>query len=71
LYQLVQRAGMDARRVAVIHWLFAALGGLVALAFAQAPQPLLPLGPLLLLAVQAGWAVYVVRRARGSAIGTW
>lgn len=71
LYQLVQRAGMDARLVAAIHWGFAALGGLVALLATRAPQPLLPLGPLLLLAVQARWAVYVVRRARASAIGDW
>jgi UDP-GlcNAc:undecaprenyl-phosphate GlcNAc-1-phosphate transferase len=71
LYQLAQRAGMDARLVALIHWGFAALGGLVALVFLGAPQPLLPLGPLLLLAVQGGWAVYVIRRARASAIGEW
>jgi len=62
---------MDARLVAAIHWGFAALGGLVALLATRAPQPLLPLGPLLLLAVQARWAVYVVRRARASAIGDW
>jgi UDP-GlcNAc:undecaprenyl-phosphate GlcNAc-1-phosphate transferase len=71
LYQVVQRSGMDARKVAVIHWGFAALGGLVALACVQAPPALLPLGPLLLLAVQAGWARYVARRARASALGHW
>ncbi|MBN8893022.1 MAG: undecaprenyl/decaprenyl-phosphate alpha-N-acetylglucosaminyl 1-phosphate transferase [Rhodospirillales bacterium] len=71
LYQVAQRAGMDARWVAATHWGFAALGGLAALAFVHAPPPIRPLIPLPLLAVQLGWAVYVARRARASALGAW
>lgn len=71
LYQLAHRAGMPARQVALVHWGFAALGGVAALVFVHAPggwRLALPLG---LLAVQLGWAAWVVRRARASAIGRW
>jgi len=71
LYQVAHRAGMDARRVAAMHWLFAVLGGLVCLAFVHAPSRLKPVLPLLLLVPQLLWLGYVVARARRAGIGRW
>jgi UDP-GlcNAc:undecaprenyl-phosphate GlcNAc-1-phosphate transferase len=71
LYQVVRRAGMDARRVAVIHWGFAVIGGVTAVAFLNAPSHWrLPIG-LVPLAVQLGWTAYVIRRTRAAALGVW
>jgi UDP-GlcNAc:undecaprenyl-phosphate GlcNAc-1-phosphate transferase len=71
LYQVAQRAGLDARMVAVVHWGFAALGGLVCLAFIHAATAFKPLLPLTLLVPQLAWAGYVVARARRASIGPW
>ena len=71
LYQLAQRAGMDARAVAAVHWGFAALGGLVAMAFVAAPPLGKALLPFTLLLPQGVWLAVVVRRARGAALGRW
>ena len=71
LYQVAQRAGMDARRVAMLHWGFAALGGIDCLAFIQAAPAFKPLLPLALLVPQLLWTGYVVARARRAAIGPW
>jgi UDP-GlcNAc:undecaprenyl-phosphate GlcNAc-1-phosphate transferase len=71
LYQVVRRAGMDARWVAVWHWAFALLGGVVCAGFLAAPvaaRPLLCLVPLL---VQLGWTAYVFRRAAAADLGRW
>jgi UDP-GlcNAc:undecaprenyl-phosphate GlcNAc-1-phosphate transferase len=71
LYQVAQRAGVDARVVALLHWGFAALGGLTAIGFVAAGQGWkLPVA-LMPLAVQMGWAAYVVARVRGRDIGRW
>ncbi|MDD2704328.1 MAG: MraY family glycosyltransferase [Acidocella sp.] len=71
LYQVVRRAGMDARLVAVIHWGFAVIGGATAVAFLNAPSAWrLPIG-LAPLAVQLGWTAYVIRRTRKAALGVW
>ncbi len=71
LYQVAQRAGVDARVVALAHWGFAALGGLTAIGFVAAGQGWkLPVA-LVPLAVQMGWAAYVVARVRVRDIGRW
>ena len=69
LYQVAQRAGVDFRAVAAIHWGFAVLGGLVALAFVGAPSPWKPPLLLLVLVPQLVWLAWVARRARG--LGAW
>ncbi len=71
LYQVAHRAGMDARIVAVLHWAFAALGGVVCLLFVAAPSRFKPLLPLLLLPPQLVWLGLVVRRARRAGLGRW
>lgn len=71
LYQIAHRAGMDARLIALVHWGFAALGGLLALAFIAAPAVLKPALPLLLVGPQMLWLTYVVLRARRAEIGPW
>jgi UDP-GlcNAc:undecaprenyl-phosphate GlcNAc-1-phosphate transferase len=71
LYQVAQRSGMDARAVAVLHWCFAALGGLACVAFIAAPSPAKPLLPCLLLLPQGAWTLYVTARARRAGLGRW
>ncbi len=71
LYQIAQRSGMDARAVALTHWGFAGLGGLVCIAFVHAPSSLKPVLPLLLLLPQLAWLGYVVGRARRAGLGRW
>jgi UDP-GlcNAc:undecaprenyl-phosphate GlcNAc-1-phosphate transferase len=71
LYQIAHRAGMDPRRIAITHWGFAAIGGLVAFGFMAAPTALKPWLPLPLLGVQLIWTAIVVRRARRAGIGRW
>jgi UDP-GlcNAc:undecaprenyl-phosphate GlcNAc-1-phosphate transferase len=71
LYQIAQRAGVDARYVAMLHWAFAALGGLAAIGFSHVPTTAKPVIPLLLLIPQFIWLGYVVARARRADIGRW
>ena len=71
LYQIAHRAGMDARWIAVVHWGFAALGGLVAIGFVVAPPVAKPALPLLLLLPQMIWLAYVLLRSRNAEIGAW
>jgi UDP-GlcNAc:undecaprenyl-phosphate GlcNAc-1-phosphate transferase len=71
LYQLAQRSGIDARLVAALHWGFAALGGIVAIAFVHAPGAYKPVLPLLLLLAQLAWLGVVVTRARRAGLGRW
>jgi len=71
LYQIAHRSGMDARWIAVLHWLFAAIGGAVAIEFTfAAPSVKLAL-PFVLVVPQLLWLGYVVLRARGRDIGPW
>ena len=71
LYQVAQRAGMDARAVTLLHWGFVAMGGLAAAGFLLGPPGWkLPIA-LAPLAVQLLWAGYVIRRARRAGIGPW
>ncbi len=71
LYQVAQRAGMDARTVALVHWGFAALGGVACLGFIAAPTPLKPLLPIALLVPQLVWTLHVAARARQTRLGRW
>ncbi len=71
LYQVAARAGMDPRLVAMLHWAFAALGGIACIGFIAAPPSLRPLLPPLLLIPQVIWTVVVLRAARRAAIGRW
>jgi UDP-GlcNAc:undecaprenyl-phosphate GlcNAc-1-phosphate transferase len=71
LYQVAHRAGMDARWVAALHWGFAALGGLVTIAFVNAPSQGKAILPLLLLLPQVAWTGVVVVLARRAGIGRW
>jgi UDP-GlcNAc:undecaprenyl-phosphate GlcNAc-1-phosphate transferase len=71
LYQVVRRAGMDARLVAVIHWGFAVIGGLTAIAFLKTTEwERIAIG-LAPLAVQLAWTDYVIRRARAAGLEKW
>jgi UDP-GlcNAc:undecaprenyl-phosphate GlcNAc-1-phosphate transferase len=71
LYQIAQRAGLDAAVVALLHWAFVLIGGLTAAGFLLAPQQWkLPIA-LAPLAVQLIWAGYVIRRAKQQQIGKW
>ncbi len=71
LYQVAQRAGMDARAIALLHWGFAALGGLACLGFIAAPTPVKPLLPIALLLPQLFWTLNVAARARRAGLGRW
>jgi UDP-GlcNAc:undecaprenyl-phosphate GlcNAc-1-phosphate transferase len=62
---------MDPRLVAMLHWAFAALGGIACIGFIAAPPSLRPLLPPLLLIPQVIWTVVVLRAARRAAIGRW
>jgi UDP-GlcNAc:undecaprenyl-phosphate GlcNAc-1-phosphate transferase len=71
LYQVAQRAGMDATTVAILHWGFVLIGGLTAAGFLLGPREWkLPIvfAPLV---VQLLWAGYVFRKARAAKIGKW
>lgn len=71
LYQVVRRAGMDARLVTAIHWGFAIIGGCTAIAFMNTPEwERIAIG-LAPLAVQLAWTDYVIRRARAAGIEKW
>ncbi|MBV9755421.1 MAG: undecaprenyl/decaprenyl-phosphate alpha-N-acetylglucosaminyl 1-phosphate transferase [Alphaproteobacteria bacterium] len=71
LYQVAQRAGMDAPAVALVHWGFALFGGGAALAFVAAPAALKPAALLLPLLPQPIWIGYVTYRARNAGLGRW
>jgi UDP-GlcNAc:undecaprenyl-phosphate GlcNAc-1-phosphate transferase len=62
---------MNATTVALIHWGFAAAGGLTAIGFlAAGPGGKLPIA-LVPLVLQIAWAGYVIALARGKEIGRW
>jgi UDP-GlcNAc:undecaprenyl-phosphate GlcNAc-1-phosphate transferase len=71
LYQVAHRSGMDPRVVAAVHWGFAALGGIAALAFTQVPSWAKPLAGLALVVPQVAWLGLVVHRARAAHLGPW
>jgi UDP-GlcNAc:undecaprenyl-phosphate GlcNAc-1-phosphate transferase len=71
LYQIAERAGLDARLVALLHWGFVLIGGLTAAGFLlgqkawKLPIALAPLG------IQLLWTAYVFRRAKAAKLGKW
>jgi len=71
LYQVAQRAGMDARAVTLVHWGFALFGGACCLAFLAAPPPIKPALVLLPLLPQLLWVAYVALRARDAGLTSW
>ncbi|MGH7040912.1 MAG: undecaprenyl/decaprenyl-phosphate alpha-N-acetylglucosaminyl 1-phosphate transferase, partial [Acetobacteraceae bacterium] len=71
LYQVAQRAGVPAVAVALVHWGFAAFGGVCCLVFIAAPPAWKPYVPLLTLGPQLAWLWFVRGRARTAAIGRW
>ncbi len=71
LYQVAHRSGMRSEHVAMVHWAFAAVGGMCGLLFASAAPMLKPLIPLAVLTLQIIWLAYVMRLARRMAIGRW
>jgi UDP-GlcNAc:undecaprenyl-phosphate GlcNAc-1-phosphate transferase len=68
LYQLAQRSGMAAPTVTLVHWAFAAFGGICCIAFVGAPAALKPVIALLPLGPQLVWLEYVRLAARRAGI---
>jgi UDP-GlcNAc:undecaprenyl-phosphate GlcNAc-1-phosphate transferase len=64
LYQMAQRSGLSARRVAAIHWGFALFHLALAFGFLRLEPALKPLVILPPLALQLLWLGYVLRRVR-------
>ena len=71
LYQVAHRSGVPAAAVTLVHWAFAAWGGLCCAVFLAATGPAKPLAVLLVLPPQLAWAAWVARRARQSGLGRW
>jgi UDP-GlcNAc:undecaprenyl-phosphate GlcNAc-1-phosphate transferase len=71
LYQVARRAGLPAPTIALIHWAFATLGGLAAIAFLTPQTPTKLAAILVPLAVQMAWTIYVIRRATIAGVGRW
>ncbi len=71
LFQVAQRAGMDARAVTLVHWGFAVFGGLSSLVFVAAPPSFKPAALLLPVLPQPLWVAYVLFRARKAGLGRW
>jgi UDP-GlcNAc:undecaprenyl-phosphate GlcNAc-1-phosphate transferase len=71
LYQVAHKSGMSATAVALVHWLFCALGGLACVAFILAPSPLKPFIPLGLLVPQLMWLGVVAGIARRTTPSPW
>ncbi|MBV9538406.1 MAG: undecaprenyl/decaprenyl-phosphate alpha-N-acetylglucosaminyl 1-phosphate transferase [Acidisphaera sp.] len=71
LYQVAQRAGIDARAIAALHWGFAAIGGLVCLAFMAAAPTWKPAALLLVLLPQLVWLAAVLRASGRAGLGRW
>ena len=68
LYQMAQRSGLSARRVAAIHWGFALFHVALAFAFLRLDPALKPLVILPPLGLQLLWLAYVLRRTRAAGL---
>jgi UDP-GlcNAc:undecaprenyl-phosphate GlcNAc-1-phosphate transferase len=68
LYQIAHRAGMPARAIALVHWGFAATGGLACIWFVSAPSEAKAVIPFATLLPQVAWLAYVMARARRAGI---
>lgn len=71
LFQVAHRAGMAPARITLLHWGFAAYGGLICLLFEAVPGLGKVLLPLAVLPPQLAWLGYVAWRARRAGIGAW
>ncbi len=71
LYQVAQRSGVPAVMVTLLHWAFAAFGGLCCVAFLHVDSGWKPIVPFLTLLPQLGWLGFVVRSARLSGLTRW
>jgi len=71
LYQVVRRAGLDARIVALWHWGFVFLGGAAAIGFLVLPSSGKVFVVLVPLGAQFLWTWYVFRRTARADIGRW
>ena len=71
LYQVAQRAGLGAWRVALVQWAFAVAGGCAAVGFVHVAGAAKLLLPPALLLPQLAWLSYVARRARRAGLGAW
>ena len=71
LYQVAQRAGVPAVRIAALHWGFAVFGGICCLIFIAAPSAYKPVVPFLTLPPQLLWAWFVATRANAAGLGRW
>ena len=70
LYQVMHRAGWDARGVTLVHWAFTLWGGLCCLLFVSAGA-WKPLAVLLVVPPQVLWTAAVMRRARRIGLAKW
>jgi hypothetical protein len=68
---VAQRSGVPAVAVALVHWGFAAFGGVCCLLFIAVPSEFKPEVPFLTLVPQVGWVWFVVRRAQAAGLSCW
>jgi UDP-GlcNAc:undecaprenyl-phosphate/decaprenyl-phosphate GlcNAc-1-phosphate transferase len=71
LYQVAQRSGMPAPAVALVHWGFAAFGGLCCVLFLAASGGWKLITLVLAVPPQLAWLWLVTRRARRAGLGRW
>jgi UDP-GlcNAc:undecaprenyl-phosphate GlcNAc-1-phosphate transferase len=71
LYQLVRRAGMDAKWVALWHWGFTIIGGVTAIGFLTLHPPFKEAVLLVPIGAQGVWTWVVLRRVAAADIGKW
>jgi UDP-GlcNAc:undecaprenyl-phosphate GlcNAc-1-phosphate transferase len=78
LYQIANRAGMDAWRVTLVYWGMAAWGGALGLAAAKWPVaaalgvvPVTAVATILAAAPFGVWAIWVARRALRAGLTVW
>jgi UDP-GlcNAc:undecaprenyl-phosphate GlcNAc-1-phosphate transferase len=71
LYQVAQRSGMPATAVTLVHWGFAAFGGLCCLVFIAVPTDAKPMVPLATILPQIAWVWLVARMARRAGLRQW
>ncbi|MBN9562804.1 MAG: undecaprenyl/decaprenyl-phosphate alpha-N-acetylglucosaminyl 1-phosphate transferase [Alphaproteobacteria bacterium] len=71
VYQVAHRSGIPAPVVAMVHWGFAAIGGLCCLVFIHVSSQWKPFVPFLVLPPQLVWLALVAHRARRAGIRAW
>ena len=71
VYQIAHRSGIPAPVVAMVHWGFAAFGGVCCLVFIHVSSQWKPFVPFLVLPPQLVWLALVAHRARVAGIRAW